>query len=73
MKQKITTTIRVITSIIMIYFIYGETGIFTTIFVSLVTIYIELNSANWRSVEKGFDVMNDYMESNNETHKNNLK
>lgn len=73
MKQKITTIIRVILSIIMIYFIYGETGIFTTIFASLVTIYIELNSANWRKVVKGFDAMSDYMDSNTEIHKHNLR
>lgn len=43
-KMKISTMIRFILTIVLIYFVYKETGIATTIAISLICIGIELNT-----------------------------
>lgn len=52
MKTKISTVIRYILTALMLYFIYKETGIATTIFATTISIYIELNDYSIAQIRK---------------------
>ena len=58
--NKAITIIRLIATIPMLYFIYKETGIFTSIFALSVTIYIELDIINDKNILE-------FMKSTNKT------